>query len=185
MYVCTCIHNTYIGQTHIHTSPCWVHFVVSLYTGSNQTTLHWTTITGTGPWERLLVALLAVTKCLCLGVNLQMSLLPYQYVHRYCRSPGLSMRISKRDCFPADSLLLWAPHFPSLSKKEILLLFSYHAIFYLWKVWWLLSASALSPYPSYSTYSSRSRVIVTSSIKVSLLQEPWWDAPTFSPHLSL
>lgn len=121
IHVCTCIHNTYIGQTHIHTSPCWVHFVVSLCPGSNQTTLHWTTNKRTRPWKRLLVALPAVTRrCLCLGVNLQMSLLPHQYAHRYCRSPGLSMRISKRDCFPADSLVLWATRFPSLSKKEIL-----------------------------------------------------------------
>lgn len=66
------------------------------------------------------LSLPAVTRCLCLGVNLQMSLLPHQYAHCYRCSPGLSMCISKRDCFPADSLVLWATHFPSLSKKEIL-----------------------------------------------------------------
>lgn len=63
------------------------------------------------------MALPAVTRCLCLGVNLQMSLLPHQYAHRYCRSPGLSMRISKRDCFPADSLV-FGPHTSPLCLKR-------------------------------------------------------------------
>lgn len=127
----------------------------SLYTGSNQTTLHWTTSKRLRPWERLIVALPTVTRCLCLGVHLQMSLLPRQYVQHYCHSPSLSMCISKRDCSSADSLVLWATQSPFLLKRKF---FAFQLPCYLLSLKSVVVAFCLHPFSLSFTFNILFRV---------------------------
>lgn len=96
-----------VMHQYINTTP-WIHLIVCVYVISELTTLHWTTVVGAHPWERLILCLPAVIGCLYLGKSPH-EISPFLcWCTNYCHCSRLAVStIFSRDSFTGHFLVVW------------------------------------------------------------------------------
>lgn len=99
--LCVVMHQ-YINTTH------WIYFIVCVYMSSEVTTLYWATILGVHPWKKLILLLLALSNCPCLGKGPHdaFSLLSW-CTNCYCLCAGHVFQQFLLDCFTGHFLIFW------------------------------------------------------------------------------